>query len=77
MTANVATQAVLKSISPFLIVRDLARAVAFYRDRLGFDVRFQAPDSAPFFAIIGRDGVQLMLKVIDDNVGPLLQHIDR
>jgi catechol 2,3-dioxygenase-like lactoylglutathione lyase family enzyme len=51
----------LGHISPFLIVSDIARAVEFY-ERLGFEIRALAPDASPFFAIVGRDSVQLYLK---------------
>ena len=57
-------------IAPFFIVRDLPRAIAFYRDQLGFEVRFQAPSEDPFFAIVGRDAVEVHLKVIDASVAP-------
>jgi len=30
--------------------------------KLGFETRFQEPDRNPFFAIIGRDGAQLLVK---------------
>jgi catechol 2,3-dioxygenase-like lactoylglutathione lyase family enzyme len=70
MTAA-ATRAAMTSVSPFFIVGNLDRAVAFYRDGLAFDVAFLAPDPNPFFAIVRRDGVQLMLKVVADDIGPL------
>jgi catechol 2,3-dioxygenase-like lactoylglutathione lyase family enzyme len=54
----------LSSIAPFFIVADVAPSIAFYRDRLGFEVRYSAPAAEPFFAVIGRDGVQIMLKAI-------------
>ncbi|MGL4312993.1 MAG: VOC family protein [Sphingomonas sp.] len=47
--------------SPFLICADAGRAAAFYRDYLGFEIRF-APGDAPFFAIVGKDSAQLFLK---------------
>jgi catechol 2,3-dioxygenase-like lactoylglutathione lyase family enzyme len=50
------------AISPFFIVSSLERTVAFYRDKLGFEVTFQEPDSDPFFAVIRRDGAQLFVK---------------
>jgi catechol 2,3-dioxygenase-like lactoylglutathione lyase family enzyme len=64
-------RAVLGAVSPFLIVRDLQRALGFYRDGLGFDVTFTAVDPAPFFATVRRDGVQLLLKVVGDDVDAL------
>ena len=50
------------AISPCLIVRDVERSIAFYRDKLGFETRFLQPERDPFFAIIGRDGAQIFLK---------------
>jgi uncharacterized glyoxalase superfamily protein PhnB len=37
----------LHSISPFFIVRDVTISLAFYRDCLGFETRFQQPDEDP------------------------------
>ncbi|HKS74706.1 MAG TPA: VOC family protein, partial [Terriglobales bacterium] len=55
-------RAATEQISPFFIVSNVDQSIAFYRDRLGFETRFQEPDCNPFFAIIGRGGVQLFLK---------------
>ena len=63
-------QAQLSYIAPFFIVRDVLRSVAFYRDRLGFEVTFLGPDDRPFFAMLMRDGVALMLKAIAPEVQP-------
>jgi catechol 2,3-dioxygenase-like lactoylglutathione lyase family enzyme len=52
------------------IVRNVDQTVAFYRDSLGFEARFQEPDRDPFFAIIGRDGGQIFIKSEKD-VAPL------
>jgi catechol 2,3-dioxygenase-like lactoylglutathione lyase family enzyme len=52
------------SISPFFIVRDAAVALAFYRDRLGFEITFQEPADNPFFGIVSRGGAMLMLKSV-------------
>lgn len=49
------TRPKMQGISPFFIVSNVDQSVAFYRDRLGFETRFQEPDRNPFFAIIGRD----------------------
>jgi catechol 2,3-dioxygenase-like lactoylglutathione lyase family enzyme len=70
----VARQAALGSIAPFFIVRDLARATSYYVDRLGFQVTFRAPDDEPFFAILQRDQVRIMVKVIDAAVPPQPNH---
>ena len=60
------------SISPFFIVRDLAAALAFYRDRLGFDVVFEGPEDDRFFGIVSRGDAMIMLK--DVGVEPLPNH---
>jgi catechol 2,3-dioxygenase-like lactoylglutathione lyase family enzyme len=70
-TANPVSRPAMTAVSPFFIVRDLARALSFYRDGLGFDVAFRAPDPEPFFAIVRRDGVQFLLKVVGPDVAPL------
>lgn len=49
-------------MAPFFIVRDTNASVAFYRDRLGFEVTFQPPPPDDFFAIVARGGAQLFLK---------------
>jgi catechol 2,3-dioxygenase-like lactoylglutathione lyase family enzyme len=59
------TPAVIFGISPFFIVRDVAVALAFYRDRLGFEITFQEPADRPFFGIVSRDSAMLMLKSVD------------
>jgi catechol 2,3-dioxygenase-like lactoylglutathione lyase family enzyme len=51
-----------EAISPFFIVSSVDQTIAFYRDKLGFEARFQQPDRDPFFAIIGRDGAQIFVK---------------
>jgi catechol 2,3-dioxygenase-like lactoylglutathione lyase family enzyme len=58
------TRARIGSISPFFIVNDVAAALSFYRDRLDFEVTFEAPPDEPFFAIVQRDGAMLMLKSV-------------
>lgn len=60
----------LDGISPFFLVDDVSRAVHFYRERLGFELRFAEPAAAPFFAIVGRDGAQLFLKFVSKSVHP-------
>ncbi len=57
-------------IAPFFIVRNVPAALAFYRDRLGFDITFQGPDPADvFFGIVQRGAAMIMLK--DVGVEPL------
>ncbi|MBS0360120.1 MAG: VOC family protein [Proteobacteria bacterium] len=56
------TRAATPAISPFFVVSDVDRSLAFYRDRLGFEVTLRQPDKSPSFAIVVRDGAQLFLK---------------
>ncbi len=52
------------NISPFFIVRNVPQAAEFYVKRLGFEMRYCEPysEGEPFFAIVGRDQVQIFLK---------------
>jgi catechol 2,3-dioxygenase-like lactoylglutathione lyase family enzyme len=50
------------SVTPNLLVRDIAASTAFYCDVLGFSVRQTVPDAAPFvFVWLERDGVPVFL----------------
>ena len=60
---------VISTISPCFIVRNVTDSVAFYRDKLGFEILFQDPEVDPFFAIVMRDGAMLFLKAV--GVDPL------
>ncbi|MGA8764586.1 MAG: VOC family protein [Candidatus Sulfotelmatobacter sp.] len=64
------TRATTQAISPCFIVSNVEQTVAFYRDQLGFETRLREPEQDPFFAIIGRDGVQIFVKA-DKDVLPL------
>lgn len=61
----------LEAISPFFIVRDVVAAAEYYRDRLGFAITLLAPPEDAFFAIVKRDSVELLLKALDSETGPL------
>ena len=63
-------KAQLGFIAPFFIVSDVMRSLEFYRDRLGFEVVYLGPDDGPYFAMVERDGVRLMLKAITPDVQP-------
>ena len=63
-------RASIHSISPLFIVRSLSDAIAFYREKLGFEVQFHAPETQPFFAIVRRDHVSVLLKEIAPEVAP-------
>ena len=64
----------LVSISPFFIVKDLPTSIAYYVDRLGFELAFQGPDGDPYYAGVTREGVTLMLKAIVPEVLPCPNH---
>ncbi|HEX6217470.1 MAG TPA: glyoxalase superfamily protein [Vicinamibacterales bacterium] len=50
------------SITPNLIVRDIAKSTAFYRDVLGFAIKQTVPEGPPFvFVWLERDGVPVFL----------------
>jgi hypothetical protein len=66
-----ARQAELASIMPFFIVRDVLPATEFYREKLGFEPSFVGPEGDPYFAIVRRDQVSIMLKAILPEVPPL------
>ena len=65
----------LKKLTPNLMVEDVARTIAFYREVLGFQVLTTLPEQEPFdFAIVQRDGVELMFQSrasLSDNVPAL------
>ncbi|HEY1607168.1 MAG TPA: VOC family protein [Allosphingosinicella sp.] len=57
------------AISPFFIVDNVGRSLAFYA-ALGFEPRFREPLDDPFFAIVGRDGAQIFLKHVGVEAQP-------
>ena len=60
--------------SPFFIVADVKAAVSFYTGKLGFEVRYVLPGDAPFFAIVGRNEISIMLKEIAFDIKPIPNH---
>jgi catechol 2,3-dioxygenase-like lactoylglutathione lyase family enzyme len=67
------TRPTTTAISPSFIVSNVDQTINFYRDKLGFETRFQQPERNPFFAIIGRDGAQIFIKAERD-VAPVPNH---
>jgi catechol 2,3-dioxygenase-like lactoylglutathione lyase family enzyme len=58
-------RAEIAGISPFFIVNDVTSSLAFYRDRLGFDITFQGPEPDDiFFGIVRRGGAQILMKAV-------------
>lgn len=64
----------LTYISPLFIVTSLKTSVSFYVDKLGFEIRYIGPDDNPFFAIVGRDNISIMLKGNTADIKPLPNH---
>ena len=57
------TQAEISAISPFFIVSHVPSSLAFYRDRLGFEITFEGPEPDDiFFGIVRRGGAQILMK---------------
>ena len=55
----------IAGIAPFFIVRNVPAALAFYRDRLGFEITFQGPEPDDiFFGIVQRGGAMILLKAV-------------
>ncbi len=52
----------ISKLTPNLVVSDVGRSLAFYRDVLGFEVQTTVPEASPFvFAIVVRGGVEIFL----------------
>lgn len=61
----------ISGIAPFFIVNDVPAALAFYRDRLGFEVTFQGPEPNDiFFGIVRRGAALIMLKAVGVDPAP-------
>jgi uncharacterized glyoxalase superfamily protein PhnB len=59
----------ISAVSPFFIVADVPATLAFYRDKLGFEVAFRGPSPEDeFFGIVRRDGATIMFKALGEIV---------
>lgn len=67
------SKADISCAAPLFIVKDVAVALSFYRDKLGYDVTFQQPPENPFFGIVERGGAMIMLKSV--GLDPLPNHM--
>lgn len=66
-------QVEIGSASPLFIVRNVPATLAFYREKLGFDVTFEGPEPADiFFGIVQRGRAMIMFKDVD--VEPVPNH---
>lgn len=64
------TRATLEYVMPFFIVASLRRTLEFYTQQLGFTTEMAIPVEDPYFAIVYRDRVGLILKEIDEKTPP-------
>ncbi|HLZ89642.1 MAG TPA: VOC family protein [Puia sp.] len=64
----------LTYVSPCFIVSSLKDSVSFYVDKLGFEIRYIGPPDDPFFAIVGRETISIMLKAIAPDIHPVPNH---
>ena len=61
----------LNFIMPFFIVSSLEQSVSFYREKLGFKLLYTGPEDDPYWAIVGRDNISMMLKAITPDIQPV------
>jgi catechol 2,3-dioxygenase-like lactoylglutathione lyase family enzyme len=68
----------LKKLTPNLVVADVARSVAFYRDVLGFAVATTVPETPPYaFAIVQHGAVEVFLNAREPAVAEYPAFTDR
>ena len=68
----------LKKLTPNLIVSDVQRSIAFYRDVLGFSVTATVPDTAPYvFAVVQSGPVEIFLNAPEPAVAEYPAFKDR
>ena len=63
-----AEAAAISGIAPFFIVADVPATLAFYRDKLGFEVTYSGPPDDVFFGIVSRGNAMLMFKALGERV---------
>jgi len=56
------TKPEISGIAPLFIVNNVPAALAFYRDRLGFDITFQGPEPDDIFFGIVRRGAAMITR---------------
>ncbi len=55
----------ITGMAAFFIVRDVPAALAFYRDKFGFEIAFQGPSEEDiFFGIVRRGAAMIMMKSV-------------
>ena len=60
----------LASINPCFIVENLQASIAWYIERMGFQLDFQGPEDDVYYGRVSRDGIGIMLKAILPDVLP-------
>jgi catechol 2,3-dioxygenase-like lactoylglutathione lyase family enzyme len=59
------TRTQITGIAPFFIVRDVPTSMAFYRDKLGFEISYEGPEPNDiFFGIVERGGAFILMKAV-------------
>ena len=69
-----AKDSTLERIHPFFIVKSLAASINFYNQKLGFETDLLVPEEDPFFGIVCRDNVRILLKEITPDTLPVPNH---
>lgn len=64
----------LERIYPFFIVDNLAESIDFYESKLGFQIDLLVPENDPYFGIVSRDNVKILLKEITEYIHPEPNH---
>lgn len=64
----------LERIYPFFIVDNLTDSIEFYNSKLGFQTDLLVPEDDPFFGIVSRDNVRILLKKITEQIHPMPNH---
>src|SRR3954469_10806195 len=64
----------LASICPSFIVKDLQTSIAYYIERMGFQLDFQGPEDDVYYGQVSRDGIGIFLKTIRPDVLPQPNH---
>ncbi len=64
----------LNSIFPCFIVENLNSSVSFYADLLGFEIKHLGPEEDPYWSIVGRDQISILLKAVAPEVIPIPNH---
>ena len=69
-----AQDSTLERIYPFFIVKNLSESIDFYNQKLGFETDMLVPEEDPFFGIVSRDTVRILLKHITEYIHPAPNH---